>query len=1257
MHSHLLRQIAIALLLSAIFAISACKPRTTARPSATDPTGTEAPVTAKQPDSSSAPVPTATANSTKVAVDINVGLTAHPLPARAATTGKRFDELPIETTGISFAANWTPPENYGVEIYKTLPGGSVCVGDYDNDGRPDIYLNQPDIGSQLYRNLGNLRFEDVTEATVGNHPHGLGASFVDIDNDGDLDLYVCNNEHPNQLFINEGNSNFVERAKAYGLDFSGSSIMMSFCDYDRDGDLDAFLVTNRKEPKSPIPDPKPGPDGIYRMPPEHREYKDVIIPKDGNARIVMAAQFDHLYRNNGNGTFSEVSREAGLDGGYFGLSSSWWDYNHDGWPDLYVANDFYGPDQLYRNNGDGTFTDVAPQALPHTPWFSMGCDIADINNDGWMDLIGSDMAAATHYRQKASMGNMSDNAWFLQHPTPRQYPRNAMYLNSGTGRFLEIAQLAHVANTEWTWSLKFADLDEDGWADLYVTNGSYRDWTNTDLRNRVEKVKSKAERLKIWLESPEQNDANIAMRNTRDLRFERVGEDWGLRAERVSSGAAMTDLDGDGDLDVVVNNGKKAASVYRNNTADSHRVVVRLKGTKSNRWGIGATVTLHSTTADGTPVQQMRQLNTAQGYMSANEPIVHFGVGDSEYLDRLTVSWPSGIRQSFENLAADRLYVVTETDTPASQETESTAPEQLFESLVLPSLPHRETYFDDFQRQPLLPNQLSQLGPGTACGDVDGDGDLDLFIGGAAGAPGQLLINELDGFYQQFGCAWASEADLEDMGALFLDVDGDRDLDLYVASGGVECDPGDRKLRDRLYINDGMGMFSQADPGQLPEAYNSGSVVNAADFDHDGDLDLFVGGRVIPGQYPLTPQSQLLQNDNGRFLDVTTSIAPGLQETGLVTGAVWSDVDNDGWVDLVVTHEWGPVKLYRNNEGRLEDQTAAAGLGGKTGWFNSIAGGDFDNDGDMDFVVGNFGYNMKYHASDEQPTLLYYGDFERTGRMRLVEAEFENETLFPVRGKSCSTNAMPFLGGKFQKFHEFAVASLQDIYTPQCLETSHRYAANTLASAILLNDGTGKFSFHELPVIAQAAPVFGIVVGHFNNDANLDVIFAQNFFGPQLETGHADGGIGLLMTGNGDGTFQAVPAHESGISIPGDGTSTILADLNGNGSPEVIMAMNDGPVRLLRATRDNGAHTLRLVGKGSNHQATGARVQAIYSDGSSRFAEVTSGSGYLSQSDPAISFAAIEAAQLERVEVRWPNGEMSNSTIQPGDRGTVLVQP
>ena len=1172
----------------------------------------------------------------------------------------RFVKLNPSETEIDFIHIWNPQPKYRDQLRNSFIAAGVAIGDFDKDGLPDIFFTRQSDGGRLYRNLGNFKFENVTQK-AGINSDGMwstGATFFDINNDGWLDLYVCGFDSPNRLYINN-NGKFREEAGLAGLDFNGASVVMSFADFDLDGDLDAYLLTNRVEPGSNLGDVKiiRKKNQPLRVHPDSRELAYFIQPPNRMQMLVPAGQFDHLYRND-NGRFVDVSMEAGIGGRpYYGLSAIWWDYNDDGWPDIYVANDYMGPDHLYRNNGPNnegeiTFTDVAETALPHTPWFSMGSDYSDINNDGRIDFLASDMAGSNHYRDKLSMGAMSgpeSDSWFLNFPDPPQYMRNALYLNTGTELFMEVAYLTGLAKTDWTWTVKFGDLDNDGLEDVYFTNGMSRDFFNGDLINRAREILPsddiRIKELEMWEKESPYRLNNQAYRNKGRLEFEDISSEWGLDHFGVSTGSALGDLDGDGDLDLAVNGFEEPALVYRNDIAVGSSLRIKLIGQKSNRGGIGTKIVLETTGGS----KMVRYVSSSRGFMSSSEPVVHFGLGDTRTAEKINIYWPSGIVQELQDIPTGFLYSVTEPnykpaeiDPPVSL----VAKDVMFtrNSIVMKDAIHRETEYDDFLKQKLLPNKLSQLGPGMAWGDVDRDGDNDLFIGGAAGFPGKLFYNLGKGRFKGTPQpSFSLDALSEDMGALFFDSDLDGDLDLYVVSGGVECMPGDAILRDRLYTNDGTGTFVKGSLNLLPDLRSSGSVITAADIDGDMRLELFVGGRVVPGQYPEPPQSYLLKNTGSKYEDATDAIAPEIKYAGMVTSALFTDVDGDHHPDLMVTYEWGPVRYFHNESGKLVDRTAEAGLVHRIGWYNSISGGDLDKDGDTDYLVGNFGYNTKYQASPAKPEILYYGDFEGNGIKRIIEAKYENGICFPHRGLGCSSGAMPLVRKKFPTYHEFAITPLQGIYTDALLNSADKFEVNELASGILLNQtdnqGNIEFVFQPLPRMAQASPIFGSAVSDINGDGNLDLYVVQNFFGPQRETGYMDGGVSLLMLGDGTGRFQEISPGESGLIVPGAGMSLTISDLNSDGRPDYLVGVNNNGLISFENQSQEKFTAIRLTELTEKQNYIGAIIKVFFMDNSVQLHEVYAGSGYLSQSAPILFFASNEKElRVKRIEVRWSDG-------------------
>ncbi len=1102
-------------------------------------------------------------------------LRARPLSKSIATTGDantHFVSLPPAQTGVEFTnqLDWDHPQ--GLLFHGGFGCGGIAVGDVDGNGLPDLFFVGGSGPNRLYLQQSPWKF---VERQVGASPvgdaWGTGAALFDIDNDGDLDLYVCNYNAPNALYINRGDGTFDERASEYGLDIVDACLMPSVADYDRDGDLDIYLAVNRymDEKQFRRSDLFYRRDGMEYLRPSAEKYFTIRRHFDRAEQLNMwAGRTDRLLRNEGPGKkFTDVSEQMGLERGDT-LSASWWDYDQDGWPDLYVTNDLAAPDRLFHNNQDGSFTDVALQNLPHTPWLAMGSSAGDINNDGLVDLLVADMSFRTHFKDKVFMGDMSSkfrNADYFPH---QQLMRNALFVNTGTEYFQEAAYLAGLASTDWTWSAKLADLDNDGRLDAFFTNGSP---VNLSGSAELEMLEADSETIdtsvlrKRYRDLPPVLEQNLAYQNRGELQFVDQSARWGLDDVGMSFAAVHVDLDRDGDLDLVVANLDRPPLLYRNDS-QSPGVLVQLRGTRSNHFGVGAELTLE--TEQG---RQVRQVYPVAGFQSCQEATVHFGLGSAKKIQKLSVRWPSGVLQTFENLEGGQVFLVEEPEADVAKRQAAPLPTRLFLPLADAIVAeHHEVPYDDFARQPLLANKLSQLGPPMAWGDVDGDGDEDLFLGEGRDWMGMLYFNraELKQGHLQFEpqpqIALARDAAAEDSAATFFDANGDGHVDLYVGSGSVECETGDERLRDRLYFGDGTGNFGAASGEWLPDLRISTGAVAAHDFDHDGDIDLVVCGRSIPGEYPLAPEHALIRNEGDHFENVLDDVAPELAEAGMITAAVWADVDGDGWDDLLVAIDWGPVRLFMNQQGKLVDATEAAGLNRWTGWWQSLACADLDGDGDIDFVAGNFGLNTKYKASPASPVLAYYGEYGDSGQRNFIEASYEDEVLFPLRGKSCSSSAMPHLTKRFSTYEKFAKATLSDVYTLRCLQQAEQFEVNTLASVCFLNDGTGRFDMVLLPTAAQLAPVFAIAVTEINSDGVPDLFLGQNFFGPQRETGPMAGGLGVVAIGRGDGTFEALRPDKAGVVVPGDAKAIAAVDLDGDGWRDLCVATNNGPLEVFR---------------------------------------------------------------------------------------------
>jgi len=1168
------------------------------------------------------------------------GLTEAPFAPRSGPRGPTmFAELPAQQTGVITENKYADPAMWGARYQEFALGSmgtGVAVGDYDNDGRPDIFVVSKTEPCRLFRNLGNWKFEDVTEAAGLGTPRSLssaeepwkqGAAFADVNNDGWLDLYVCRFNAPNLLYINQHDGTFKEEAAARGLAVVDASGMGAFCDYDRDGWLDVFVQTNML---------------------------DAAAHPDGRP--------DYLFHNNGDGTFTDVTAKAGISGDTLAHSATWWDFDNDGWPDLYVAKDFGALDSLYRNNHDGTFTDVINRYVPHTAFSAMGVDLGDVNNDGLTDLFVSDMAATTHekdHRGIAASRSLSTEGGEGSAVTP-QYPRNALLLNTGMGPLREAAFLAGLTATDWTWSVRWEDLDNDGRLDLHVTNGMNREYQNVDLRDRIILAETPAERMQIMRSSPELQETHLAYRNLGDLQFQEVGKPWGLDQKGISFGAAFGDFDGDGDLDLVFANYQKGVTLLRNDSDTGHSIIVALKGHASNRFGVGSVVKIETTAG-----VQVRTLVLARGYLSTSEPILHFGLGEIDRINRMTVSWPSGRVQVFENLGVDRRFTIDEPETPVANRSEpasDTKPafSDVSERFNLAQI-SRESIAQATNQQPLLPARLDRRGPALAVADVDGDGHDDVVIGGTQAEPPRVLLRQSDGRFAPLDEPALAPGPIADGPIALFDVDGNGTNDLLVTRGGANLRSGTPKFQPVLYLNDGHGVFQPAAADALPSVAYCAGAVAVADFDRDGRLDVFIGSRALVGQYPLPPRSALLANRGGRFEDVTESVAPALREVGMVTSALWSDVDGDGWLDLLIALDWGTIRYWHNRAGSgFEDWSERAGFASAgVGWWTSLAAGDFNGDGRMDYVAGNVGLNTQYQATPDAPALLYYGKFGAGSAQQLVEAFTENGQIYPWRTKKDLAARIPSIGKNFPKNDTYSRATLGEILGEDRLAAATRLAATEFRSGVFLSQPDGTYKFQPLPRIAQIAPLQGIVVCDVDGDGHADIYAIQNSFAPIPVVGRFDGGISQLLKGDGRGGFEAVEPRNSHLVVQGDAKALVTLDLDEDGWPDFLLSRNNSATTAYRnnGSPGHGGFRVRLSGPPGNLSAIGARVQLELKDGSQQTAEIQAGSGLYSQSSATVFFGFSDANPPRRVHVRWPSGAESASDVPAGSTSLKIESP
>jgi hypothetical protein len=1077
-----------------------------------------------------------------------------------------FQLLSPEQTGIHFVNELNDDPN-GVRNILSYPhyynGAGLAIGDVNNDGLPDIFFAANEGPNRLYLNKGNLQFEDVTESSGINNKGkywSTGAVMADVNGDGWLDIYVCQAgysiyENPrhraNLLLINNGDGTFTDRAAEYGVDCTNDGTSAAFFDYDGDGDLDLYVLNESK----------------YAMVVYEAVFRDL------QDKEKLRAASGKLYRNDG-GKFTDVTEQAGLLRYGFGLGLVVTDINDDGRPDIYVANDYSVPDFMFINNGDGTFTDRIKEKTRQISFFAMGADIADFNNDGFVDIAVVDMAANDHIRDKTLMASMDvQGFWFFvstlgyQH----QYMFNSLQLNNGNGTFSNIAALAGLLRSDWSWASLLADFDNDGLKDYFVTTGYRRYARDNDFRADMARTREQHGgtiplhlRPDIYARMPEVKDVNFMYRNNGDLTFSEVSNTWGLPHLSYSNGAAYADLDGDGDLDLVINNIDHEAFVYQNLSREKEKgnyLQFAFEGETPATPVYNTKVTLHY----GDQLQ-FQEFHPVRGYASSMEPIVHFGLGEVTNIDRVHIVWQNGQEQVIRDVAVNQRITLKRADAGKPGTTSKPSkPELAFREVDLnkkgAAFRHRENEYDDFAVEVLLPHRQSTLGPKIAVGDVNGDGLDDYYIGGAANQPGALFVQLPNGNFQKTqGQPWEEyDAVSEDMGALFFDADGDGDLDLYVVSGGGgEFPRSSPALQDRLYINNGQGQFVKVNA--FGAMQTSGNVVVAADFDGDGDLDLFVGGAAVPQKYPYAERSYLLRNDGRRFTDVTSELAPGLERPGMVKDAVWADINNDGQPDLILVGEWMPVMIFLNEGGRLRDVSEEYGTAELKGWWYSVAVADLDNNGHLDLVVGNLGLNTKFSASPEKPFNVFSDDFDGNGTNDIVLSKEYKGQLVPSRGRQCSSEQMPFIREKFPTFNDFAHAGLKDILGAERLANALHLQVNTYASTVLMNQG-GRFESRPLPNLAQIAPINRILIDDVNDDGIPDLIIAGNMHEAEVETPRYDAGNGLVLLGKGNGEFRPLAVHQSGFFAPGNVKDLAILRNTAGGERLILIANNNAPVQ------------------------------------------------------------------------------------------------